>query len=161
MKTLDGVGREHEEFRLRLEKDKSVELEAIGAQKDMAAYQASVLGEAFKNAKIDIVGGDGAFFDKFVSAVSMGKSVDGFVNKSNVTQTAMKSYLDGSRSLPDDVSNILSNPRVGSADLQRLSITAFLTQMMTHASDPEKTKLNALLKAAEKLGIGAISGDAE
>jgi uncharacterized membrane protein YqiK len=161
MKKLDGVGREHEEFRLRLEKDKSVELEAIHAQKDMAAYQASVLGEAFKNAKIDIVGGDGAFFDKFVSAVSMGKSVDGFVNKSNVTQTAMKSYLDGSRSLPDDVSNILSNPRVGSADLQRLSITAFLTQMMTTASDPEKTKLNALLKAAEKLGIGAISGDAE
>jgi uncharacterized membrane protein YqiK len=58
MKELDGVGKDHEEFKLRLEKDKAIEIAAIDAQKAIAGEQASVLGEALKSAKIDIVGGD-------------------------------------------------------------------------------------------------------
>ena len=36
MKLFDGVGREHEEFKLRLNKEKDVELAAIHVQKDMS-----------------------------------------------------------------------------------------------------------------------------
>ena len=63
MKVFDAVGKEHEEFKLRLNKDKEIELAMISIQKDIAAQQAAVLGEALKHAKIDIVGGDGQFFE--------------------------------------------------------------------------------------------------
>jgi uncharacterized membrane protein YqiK len=156
MKQLDGVGKEHEEFRLQLEKEKAVELEAINAQRQVAAYQANVLGEAFKNTKIDIVGGDGAFFDKFVSAVGSGKSIDGFVNKSQVTQKAMAGYLEGGRSLPEDLTNVLSRPKIGADDVQQLTVSAFLGHLMQDADDTKKSKLNALLKAAQKLGLDDV-----
>ena len=40
MKLFDGVGREHEEFKLNLNKDKEVQLAQIHVQKDIAASQA-------------------------------------------------------------------------------------------------------------------------
>ncbi|MEZ6077718.1 MAG: hypothetical protein R3C56_19230 [Pirellulaceae bacterium] len=42
MKELDGVGKEHEEFKLRLEKDKAIEIAAIDAQKSIAGEQAAL-----------------------------------------------------------------------------------------------------------------------
>ena len=43
MKQLDGVGREHEEFRLRLEKDKEIELAGINVRKEIADARAAIL----------------------------------------------------------------------------------------------------------------------
>jgi uncharacterized membrane protein YqiK len=82
MKALDEAGRGHEEFRLRLDKEKTIELETIGAKKDIAGAQAQILAQAFTNAKFNIVGGDGAFFDRFVKAVSVGQAIDGVVESS-------------------------------------------------------------------------------
>jgi len=62
MKKLDAVGKEHEEFKLLLAKDKDVALAQINIQKDIAEAQAMVLGDALKNARIDIVGGETMFF---------------------------------------------------------------------------------------------------
>jgi hypothetical protein len=74
MKELDLVGRDHEEYKLQLEKQKAIELAAITAQQSIAESQALVLGEALKTAKIDIVGGDGQFFDQIANAVKGGKA---------------------------------------------------------------------------------------
>ena len=68
MKALDGVGKEHEEFRLQLEKEKEIELAHIDTKRIVAEAQARILGEAMSKAKIQIVGGDGEFFDKFINA---------------------------------------------------------------------------------------------
>src|SRR5690606_29474476 len=46
MKKLDGVGKEHEEFKLKLNKELQVDLAHINIQKDIADAQASVIGEA-------------------------------------------------------------------------------------------------------------------
>ena len=70
MKLFDAVGKEHEEFKLRLNKDKEIELAPIRVQAEIASSQALVLGEALKNAKIDIVGGDTQFFDRITGAIS-------------------------------------------------------------------------------------------
>jgi uncharacterized membrane protein YqiK len=83
MKTLDEASRGHEEFRLKLDKEKSIELETIHAKKDVAAAQAQILAQAFSNAKFNIVGGDGAFFDRFVKAVSVGQAIDGVMESSD------------------------------------------------------------------------------
>ena len=94
MKALDEASREHEEFRLTLDKEKTVELETIHAKRDMAAASAQILAQAFTNAKFNIVGGDGAFFDRFVKAVSVGQSIDGVMDSSenvkNMVQSAMR-----------------------------------------------------------------------
>jgi uncharacterized membrane protein YqiK len=157
MKLLDGVGRAHEEFRIALEKEKEVEFRALEAQQRIAHYQANVLGEAFKNTKIDIVGGDGDFFDKFVNAVGYGKSLDGFMNKSNTASKALGEYMGGDRSLPADLTQVLTRPKVGAGEITQLSVAAFLNHLMRDASGDDKSKVTALIKAAEKLGIEGLS----
>ncbi|MDB4927770.1 MAG: hypothetical protein JWM10_254 [Myxococcaceae bacterium] len=89
MKALDGVSRQHEEFRLQLDQQKVIALESIRAKKDVAGVQAEVLKSAFEHAKINIVGGDGAFFERFIRAVTVGQSIDGVVDQSEVLKSLM------------------------------------------------------------------------
>ena len=70
MKALDEVGRGHEEFKLKLEKDKEIQLANINIQKEIAESQASVIREALKTAKIDIVGGETMFFDQIIGTIA-------------------------------------------------------------------------------------------
>ena len=70
MKQLDAVGKDHEEFKLRLDKEKEVEIAAINAQRGIAESQAGVVGDALRSARIDIVGGDGEFFDQIKHNIS-------------------------------------------------------------------------------------------
>ena len=157
MKALDGVGREHEEFRLRLEKDKAVELEALSMRKDVAVQQAHVLREAFGTASINIVGGDGQFFDRFIRAVSVGQTLDGAIDHSHTLRTALAGYLDGERSLPGDLKDILSRPALDADGVQKLTIAAVLGSLMTGADGGNKKKLGALLERAKELGLDDLS----
>lgn len=97
MKALDEASRGHEEFRLRLEKEKAVELETIHAKKEMASIQGQILAQAFTNAKFNIVGGDGQFFDRFVKAVSVGQAIDGVMESSPNVKSIVESAIR-----PDD-----------------------------------------------------------
>ena len=158
MRALDGVGREHEEFRIQLEKNKEIELAAINARKDIAKAQAYILKEAFSHANINIVGGDGQFFDKFVNAVSLGKSIDGAVENSSSLQAALGDYLNGSKSLPQDIKDVLTRPALSPGDIQSLSISGVLGKLMTSADGDMKGKLAALAEKAKELGIDQIGG---
>ena len=153
MKALDGVGREHEEFRLRLDKEKSVDLAGIEAKKSIAEAQAHILREAFSRARIQIVGGDGAFFDKFVKAVTVGQSLDGAVDGSTTLQKVFGEYLEGKKSLPGDLKEILSRPALDADSVQKLTLSAFMGQLMGSADPRQKGKLGELLRRAQELGI--------
>ena len=63
MQKLDGVGKEHEEFKLRLQQQTEIQLAKIGIQQHIAEAQAKIMAEAFKSANIEIVGGEQQFFD--------------------------------------------------------------------------------------------------
>jgi uncharacterized membrane protein YqiK len=102
MKALDSVSREHEEFRLRLDQQKVIALESIRAKKDVAGVQAEVLRAAFEHAKINIVGGDGAFFERFIRAVTVGQSIDGAVDQSEVLKGLMSQLGSISDDSPKD-----------------------------------------------------------
>jgi hypothetical protein len=154
MKALDGVGREHEEFRLRLEKEKQVELAALEAQQKIADARAAILKEAFAAAKINIVGGDGQFFDRFVNAVSVGKSVDGFVDQSDRVQQLFGKYLGGGGNLPGEVLDAIGS--LSTKDLQNLSLSGVLGNLMVNADEPMKDKLQTLLEKARELGVDAL-----
>ena len=153
MKALDGVGREHEEFRLRLDKDRAIALETIRTKKDIAEAQAKILANAFGNAKINIVGGDGAFFDRFVNAVSVGQSIDGVIDQSEAVRAVLGEYLNGNKSLPQDVKEVLSRPAISSEAVQNLTISALLGRLMTGADEASTKKLRSLVQSAKELGI--------
>ncbi len=87
MAALDEASRQHEEYRLRLEAEKDVRLAGIEVQRQVAEAQATVLAAGLEKADIDIVGGDSVFFDRLVGSIALGKSVDGFVENSSVTQS--------------------------------------------------------------------------
>jgi uncharacterized membrane protein YqiK len=152
MKAMEGTAREHEEYRLRLENERVIRTAQMEIQAKIAAEQARVLSEAFKNAKIDIVGGDGAFFDRFVQAVSLGKSIDAVVDRSSTVQVVGDEYLRQGRSLADDLMSVLSRPGV-TEDMKNLSIAGLLTRLANEATGDDKGKLQGLLDAAKKIGV--------
>ncbi len=151
MKKLDGVAREHEEFRLQLEKAEKIQLAEIAARREIAEAQAKVLAEAFGSSEIKIVGGDGAFFDRFVKAASMGHSIDGFVNSSESVQSAFKGYLGGGADLGQDVKALMGEALASGENLKNLSLTALLTRLMASADGDLKGQLASLLSQAKQL----------
>ncbi len=153
MKELDGVGREHEEFRIQLEKERDVQIAAIDAQRQIAEAQALTLGEAFKSADIDIVGGDGQFFDRILGAVGNSKALDGFVNGSDSTRALVGEYTDGTRSLPADLRDVLTNPSVSTEDAKNVTLTALLMKLMSGADADTRSKLAKLAESARDMGL--------
>lgn len=90
---LSDQARSHEEFRMQLEKSFEQAMAGIDANKAIAREQAEVLATALARAKIDIVGGEGAFFDSFAKALSVGKAVEGVAEKSPLVQELMQKLL--------------------------------------------------------------------
>jgi uncharacterized membrane protein YqiK len=138
MQALTGGAREHEEYRLRLDADRAIALEQIKARVAMAENQARVMAETMGHADIKIVGGDGQFFDRFVKAVSLGSSIDGVFDNSEVVRNAMGSRNGGSG---------------GGKPSNTDTLAIMLSNLMVKADDSTKTKLKALLEQAKQLGV--------
>ena len=153
MKEMEGTPREHEEFRLDLERQKEVQLASIAANRVIAEQQAKVLAVALEHAKIDIVGGDGAFFDRFVNAVGTAKTIDGTVDHSETLKKLLGEYLDGKKSLPADIKDVLSRPAVSADGVQKLTVSALLGDLMLSSDGAVKRKLQSLLQKAQELGL--------
>lgn len=91
--SLSDQARAHEEFRMQLEKNFEQALASIEANKEIAREQAEVLSTALAKANIDIVGGEGAFFDSFAKALSVGKAVEGVAGKSPIVHEVLQKLL--------------------------------------------------------------------
>ena len=99
MKKFHEAGREHEEFKIRSGIAKDVALAEIGVRKDIAEANSRLVGEALKNAKVEIVGGEAQFFDRIVNAVSAGKAVDRAVEESEVLADVREAIVEAGRAL--------------------------------------------------------------
>jgi flotillin len=155
MKLFDSVGKEHEEFKLRLNKDKDIELAAIHTQANIASSQASVVSEALKHAKIDIVGGDVAFLDRITGAVTAGKSLDKLIGSSAALTDVKETFFNGDPEyFHTQLKSFVDRFGLTSEDLKNLSVAAALTKMADIADDG-KTKglLTMLLGQAHRLGL--------
>lgn len=150
MAALTDASRGHEEFRLRLEAEKELRLASISAQHQVAESQAMVLAAGLEKANIDIVGGDTMFFDRLVNSITLGKSVDGFVQHSDVAQSLAKPWLTGEASFPEDLTRMIGSLSTG--DVQNLTVSAWLSQQI-QAGGSNADKLQDLLGAARKLGL--------
>ena len=160
MKLFDGVGREHEEFKLKLNKEKEVELSAIDVQRQIAEAQAEMVGEALKSANIDIVGGDNKFFESIVGSVTAGKQVDRLVGESRVLTDVKETFFNGDpEQFKRELQKYVDMFGIGSDDLKNLSIAGLIGQMMTQTNDDGIiAKLDGLLSAARSTGVAQKKG---
>ncbi|HSH94948.1 MAG TPA: hypothetical protein VK968_12435, partial [Roseimicrobium sp.] len=158
MKLLHAAGQEHEEFKLRLQKERDVELAAIHVQRDVAQANAAVVSEALKSAKIDIVGGENDFFEKVVRAIGTGKSVDRMVNNSATLTDIKTTFFNGD---PDhfksQVRQWVSDFGIKTDDLKNLTLSALLVKLIASTND---TGVQSLMKSALALvkekGMGEV-----
>lgn len=113
MGNLNATAREHEEFRMQLEKGFEQAMAAIVANKEIAKEQADVLAAALSKTNIDIVGGDGSFFNTFSKALSVGKAINGVVDKSPLVQDVVQKLLSGTKDGQKlDLEALLQNPEI-------------------------------------------------
>lgn len=157
MQKLDGVGKEHEEFKLRLEKEKAVELASIHVQKDISEAQAMVLAEAFKSANIDIVGGEMEFVNSIMSAINKGKAVDRMLDNSqhlsDVKHALIGNGTDGG--VLSQVKNMVMKSGLQTEDIKNLTMSALLMKLRENVSaKDDKDSVTKLLKSVSDLGIG-------
>lgn len=153
MKKLNDAGKEHEEFRLTLAKEKEVELAQISIQKDIAQAQAGVLAEAFKSAKIDIVGGDNTFFDNVIRQVSAGKGLDKFISHSENATLVKENLLGDGENIIGKVMGMVEKYNVSSEDIKNMSIASLIFKLNGVANQQERGLLERAMDMARNLGI--------
>lgn len=159
MKKMDGVGKEHEEFKLQLQKEKEVELAALTIQKDIAKSQADVLSSALHTAKIDIVGGETMFFENIVNQVTRAKGFDQLIDKSQNAQDIKLALLgDGSTisqgELFNNIRHYASQFNITTEDLKNLSIASLVLKMQQNATEDNMGLLGNIADAVQSFGIG-------
>ena len=158
MKKLDAVGRDHEEFKLLLAKEKEIELAQINIQKDVAEAQAMVLGEALKTARIDIVGGETMFFRNIVNQVSNAKGFDRLINESeNATQlkTALLGDGENGADLLTRIRDFATKYNITTNDIKNLTISSLILKMQQKSSDEDRPSLLNLANLASSFGLSS------
>lgn len=160
MKQLDGVGKEHEEFKLNLDKEKQVELAQINIQKDIADAQATVISSALESANIDIVGGEPVFFDKIIGAISNAKVVDQYADKSEIINTVKEQLLSSTNgeTVLDKIRGLIAGSNIKTEDVKNLTVSALLMKLIKSAkSEDDQSMLSELLAMAKRFGIDSTN----
>lgn len=155
MKLLEDAGRQHEEFKLNLDKDKAVALAEISIQKDIAAAQAGVLGEAMKSAKIEIVGGETQFFDKITNAIGNARAIDRMVEGSRTLTDVKETFFNGD---PDyfkaQLKTVVDQFGLTAEDTKNLTLSALFAKLIGLNPDAGTlNKLTSMIGAAGRFGL--------
>jgi uncharacterized membrane protein YqiK len=146
MDAMSDESRNHEEFRLKLDLTHAETMRWIEANTDIAKEQAEILATALRDAKIDIVGGSGDYFEKFVNALAVGKSLDGLV-RGETSQKLLGKHLNGDANIIDDIKDIAAGLGSNSDSLQNLTVSAFMAKLMQDGTSKQKEVLQRLIES--------------
>jgi uncharacterized membrane protein YqiK len=144
MDAMSDKSRQHEEFRLKLDLNHTETLRWIEANTEIAKEQAEVLATALADAKIDIVGGSGDYFEKFVNALALGRSMDGIV-RGETAQKVFGKHLEGEADLMEDIKEIATGLGGSSDSIQNLTVSTFIAKLMREGTSEQKEMLNKLI----------------
>ena len=148
MKSMSEEIRAHEEQRMRLDYTHAENLKAIDANQSIAREQAEVLGKAIEHSKIEIVGGDGEYFERFMRSLSIGKAIDGTVDHSKLLSQAFAEHKAGKRDLINDARELVA--AVGGAEAMRdLSVAALMQKLVAGGRAKDVDALKNLLGNAQ------------
>lgn len=158
MKQLDGVGREHEEFKLKLDKDLQVEMSQIAIQKDIADAQAKVMAEALKASNIEIFGGETMFFDQIMGQITKAKGIDRLIGHSSnlgELKNQLMSGLEGQEGdLLRNIQSLIKKYDISTEDLKNLSIAKLINTLSGKINDEaDMASLLQVKKLAEGFGL--------
>jgi hypothetical protein len=159
MKIYDEVGREHEEFKLRLALEEKVAVEEIHVRKDIAMSQAEVLSAAMKSAHIDIVGGETEFFDNLVNAIIAGKTKSAFIESNKVLSEVKDAILQpGDGNLVKRVKDLIAELGISSETVKNLSLSALIVTLTQSTENPTiLERVKEVGDLVEKYGLGDLS----
>ena len=157
MKLLDGVGKDHEEFKLRLEQQRQIMLAEIEARRAIAEAQANVLGQGLSNARIDIVGGETQFFDSIVNSIGRGKSIDRLIDNSkhlnDLKGAVLGSGDNGEDGLLSRIRDFAREYGINADALRNLTMSALMSRLYTQASDADKDPIIRLIDSVVRMGM--------
>ena len=161
MKLLHAAGQQHEEFKLRLAKERDVDLAAIHVQRDVAQANAQVVSEALKTAKIDIVGGENDFFEKIVRSIGTGKSVDRMVHNSATLTDIKETFFNGDpEHFKTQLRQWVADFGIKSEDLKNLTLSALLAKLVASTDDAGvKATIKSALALVKEKGLGEVKAE--
>jgi phosphoribosylaminoimidazole (AIR) synthetase len=139
--------------------EKAVKLAAIEIEQKVAEAQAKVLAEAFKNANIELVGGEQAFINNVLNAVGRGKTVDRLINNSD-TLTELKKGLLGNGSANGNggmfsiVRNLIDQTGMKSEDVKNLTLASLLFELRSKVTGDDKSLVSEIMDTVSQLGMG-------
>ena len=158
MKLFEEAGQDHEEFKLELDKNKTIELAQIDVQRQIAEQQAIVIGEALKHSKIDIVGGEVEFFDRITRAITTGKVVDRTIENSTALGDVKDTFFNGDPEyFKAQAKTWIADFGIETEDLKNLSVSALLGKLVGTTSGEQRQKLIGMLGAADRFGLSDAS----
>lgn len=160
MKKLDGVGKEHEEFKLKLEQETQLALAKINIQKEISQAQSLAIAEALKASHINIVGGETMFYENIMNAVTRAKVFDSIIDNSNAL-TSLKDVVlngngngEGKHALVERLKGFVGQFGLKSDDVKNLTVSALIFKLLALTKDDGiKGTLNSLLTTAQQSGL--------
>ena len=129
MSSIDDKTREHDQFKLRLEKEQAVEIESLHTEAKTATENANVLSAALSKADMQIIG-DNSIFTQIREAMVSGKSIDKKFDNSNVLNSLVSKYRNGEGDLPQDIKELLQKSEVSSGDVGNLALASLAKQFL-------------------------------
>ncbi len=151
---MTAAGQGHEEFRLRLDAEREIELAAIGAKADVARSAAAALGESLSNADMQIVS-DAGIVERILSAAGHGQAIDSFVSNGDSGRRLLKPYLEGNANFVSDVAEGLGG--IGAAGLRDLSIADLVARLGGRLGADSSDVVAGLKQALEAGGLASRS----
>lgn len=158
MKLYDEVGREHEEFKLKLAMQENIAVQEITVKKDIAVAQSEILAAAMKSAHIDIVGGETEFFNNLINATIQGKTKSALIENNAVLAEIKDALLQpGDENLALKVKRMLDELGISSESVKNLTLSAMLAQLTQSTEDQDLLgRIDHLKQTVEQYGLGDL-----
>ncbi|MEL6117162.1 peptidase [Photobacterium sp. SP02] len=116
--------REHDKWVMKLQQDKELEIARIDAQKSVVGENAKALAQALSQADIKLFGGEG--MEQIRRTIMDAASMDAKFAESKVLNPLVSEYVEGLRSMPQDIKDILENTDLKSSDLSNVALAGLL-----------------------------------
>ncbi len=120
----DDQTREHDKWVMQLQQQKELEIARITAQQEVSSESAKALAQALAAADIKLFGGEG--MEQIRRTVIDSAALDNRFKESEVLSPLVNEYMNGNRSLPQDLKDILENTDLKSNDISNIAIASLL-----------------------------------
>ncbi|MER2497643.1 peptidase [Vibrio neptunius] len=116
--------REHDKWVMQLQQEKDLELARIDAQKSVVGENAKAIAQALSDADIKLFGGEG--LEQIRRTIMDAAAMDSKFEESKVLNPLVSDYMEGNRSLPQDIKDVLENTNLKSSDLSNVALASLL-----------------------------------